>query len=215
MKNKWIAGIVAVGVFAFAGCQKDPLKSLTASESRIYITNHDSTAVFSSFKTFSVADSAGVIENNQGKGKELTDYDAGVIAALKSALVKQGFTEVERTASPDLGITVSRVYSNYTGVITYPSYWNNYGNFYDPFYWGYGGYSYFDPYYYGPSFYDVYQVTQGALTIDMLDLKNAKGGNTIRPLWSALARGTGVFDSRNIAQMLSAFFNQSPYLLTN
>lgn len=214
MTNRWIAGIVCMATLAFAGCKKDPLKSMTASESRIYITNHDSTANFSSFKTFSIADSVGVIQNDQGTDKELTDYDAAVISALKAALIKRGFQQVDRTASPDLGITVSRVYNSYTGVMSYPSYWSDYGGFYDPYYWGYGGYSYYDPSYYGPSYYDVYQVTEGALSIDALNLRDAKEGNTIRPVWSAIARGSAVFNTGNVDSEMQAFIDQSPYLAT-
>jgi hypothetical protein len=99
--------------------------------------------------------------------------------------------------------------------MSYPSYWSDYGSYYDPYYWGYGGYSYYDPYYYGPSYYNVYQVTEGALSIDVLNLRDAKEGNSIRPVWSALARGSGVFNSANAAGSVQAFFDQSPYLVTN
>lgn len=214
MKQKWIAGIVGLVAIAFTSCQKDPLKHLSASESRIYITNRDSTISFSTFKTFSVVDSAGVIQDNHRVGAELTGYDAAVIAALRSALVGRGFQEVARTDSPDLGINVSRVYSTSTGVVSYPSYWSDYGSFYDPYYWGYGGYGYYDPSYYGPSYYDVYQVTEGALTIDALDLKNAKQNNSIRPVWSGVARGSSVFNTGNVETEISALIGQSPYLVT-
>lgn len=210
-----LMGIVAAMVFAFSGCQKDPLKNMTASESRIYITSRDSSVNFSDFKTFSIADSVGVIEDNRGLGMSREPYDAAVIDAVRAAMVSRGFTEVDRSATPDLGITVSRVYSNYTGVMSYPNYWDSYGGFYDPFYWGYGGYSYYDPTYYGPNFYTTYQVTQGALSIDMLNLKDAREDNTIRPVWSALSRGTGVFNSAAIDIQVDAFFEQSPYLTTN
>jgi hypothetical protein len=195
-------------------CQKDPLKNLTASESRIYITNRDSSVNFSEFKTFSIADSVGVIEDDRGVGKSLENYDAQVIGAIRTAMQGRGFTEVDRSASPDIGITVSRIYNNYTGVVSYPGYWDSYGGFYDPFYWGYGGYSYYDPIYYGPNYYDVYQVTQGALSIDMLNLKDAKDDNTIRPLWSAISRGSQVFNDATVGTQIAAFFDQSPYLVT-
>ena len=214
MKDRWMAGVGLIGLLAFTSCQKDPLKNLTDSESRIYITNHDSSVNFSGFKTFSVADSAGVIQNDQGAGKELTDYDAAVISSLKAALIKRGFQEVARTASPDIGLTVSRVYNTSTGVVNYPTYWSDYGSYYDPYYWGYGGYGYYDPSYYGPSYYSVYQATEGALAIDALDLKDAKQGKTIRPVWSAIARGTGVFDTGNVLSEVQAFIDQSAYLVT-
>jgi len=216
MRNRFLTwGWVGVLSLFFVSCQKDPLKNLTASESRIYITNHDSSVNFTNFKTFSIADSVGVIEDNQGVGYSREQFDAQVIAALRSALVERGFAEVDRTASPDLGITVSRIYSNYTGIVSYPDYWGGYGGFYDPFYWGYGGYSYYDPIYYGPTYYSTYQVTQGALSIDILNLKDAESTNTIYPVWSALSRGSQVFNPATIDTQIDAFFEQSPYLVTN
>ncbi len=207
-----LMGVVLIASVGFVACQKDPLKNLTASESRIYITNRDSTVNFSEFSTFSIADSVGVIEDNRGLGKSREDFDASVIDAFRAAMVARGFTEVPRTSDPDLGITVSRIYSNYTGVVAYPNYWDSYGGFYDPFYWGYGGYSYYDPIYYGPTYYSTYQVTQGALSIDMLNLKDAPTDNTIRPVWSALSRGSAVFNPATIETQINAFMEQSPYL---
>lgn len=215
IKPSVLLGVLGVTAMMFTACTKDPVKNLSAEESRIYITNHDSTANFSSFKTFSVADSVGVIEDNQGRGKQLTNYDAAVIDAVKSLMQQRGYQLVSRDQEPDLGINVSRVYNNYSGIISYPSYWDYYGSFYDPYYWGYGGFSYFDPIYYGPSYYSYYQVTQGAMTIDMLNLRDAKSDNTIRPVWSALTRGEGVFGVNNAQSLVNAFFEQSPYLVTN
>ncbi len=213
MKNMMIiSGMVGMVAIASTGCQKDPLKNLTAAESRIYITNHDSTADFSGFATFSIADSAGIIEDNRGAGKELSSYDAAVIDAVTKSMQDRGFQLVDRGDNPDMGITVSRIYNNYTGVVSYPDYWGGYGGFYDPFYWGYGGYDYYDPTYYGAGYYDVYQVTQGALEVDILNLKDAKATNTIKPLWSGMARGTGVFNGANVTNQVNAFFDQSPYL---
>lgn len=213
--RRFILGGLAAMALIFTSCQKDPLKNMTASESRIYITNRDSAVNFSTFSTFSIADSVGVIEDNRGVGKSQDQFDVAVISAVRTALQNRGFTEVARTESPDLGITVSRIYSNYTGIMTYPNYWDSYGGFYDPYYWGYGGYSYYDPIYYGPTYYSTYQVTQGALSIDMLNLKDAATENTIKPVWSALSRGTGVFNPATIDIQVNAFFEQSPYLTTN
>jgi hypothetical protein len=40
--KRTLAVLSAVVAIAATGCQKDPLKSLTPEESRIYVTNHDS-----------------------------------------------------------------------------------------------------------------------------------------------------------------------------
>lgn len=215
MKHKLlIMGLVGGLALFFTGCQKDPLKNLTASESRIYITNRDSTVSFSNFKTFSIADSVGVIEDDRGIGMDLSEFDAQTIAVVRSAMQDRGFQLVDRTQSPDLGITVSRIYNNYTGVVSYPGYWDSYGGFYDAGYWGYGGYDYYDPTYYGPTYYSSYQVTQGALSIDILNLKDAANNSNIRPVWSAISRGSSVFNTATIDMQINAFFEQSPYLIT-
>lgn len=215
MKNIMIMAAIVMAITAVAGCQKDPLKDLSPADSRIYITNHDSTVNFSNFKTFSVADSVGYFQDNQVAGKDLSDFDAAAIAAFKSAMQARGFQLVDRTASPDLGVTVSRIYSTQTGIMSYPGYWDSYGGYYDPYYWGYGGYSYYDPIYYGPNYYTTYQVTQGALSIDILDLKDAAADNSIHPVWSGIARGTGVFSTSAAESEINFFFDQSPYLMTN
>jgi|SRR5687767_14400847 len=215
MKNIVLTTIVGACLISLIACQKDPLKNLTPAESRIYVTNHDSTVDFSSFKTFSVADSVAYFEDNQVLGKDLSEFDATAIAAVKSAMQERGFQLVNRTDSPDLGITLSRVYSTSTGIMSYPGYWDSYGGYYDPFYWGYGGYDYYDPTYYGPNYYTTYQVTHGALSVDMLNLKDAATDNTIRPVWSGIARGTGVFSTSAAQEEIDLFFEQSPYLVTN
>jgi hypothetical protein len=211
MKRKVLLWSMAVsaGVIIFSGCRKDPLSNLTADESRIYVTQRDSTISFTNFKTYSIVDSVAVITNNKLGGKMLTGYDLQVIAAIKAAMSQRGFTLVDTKSSPDLGINVSRITNTYTGVMSYPDYWGYYGSYYDPYYWGYGGYGYYPPVY----SYGVYQIKEGGLSVEMLDLKDAsRNNNTIKTVWTALARGTGVFNSSNATSEVSAFFTQSPYL---
>ena len=196
---------------ALTSCKKDAIKNLSEDEARIYITNYDSTANFRNFRTFSIVDSVAVISNNQLQSKERSDYDLQVISAVKSNMQQRGFVLVDKSGQPDLGINVSRITSTQTGVVSYPNYWDYYDSFYDPYYWGYSGYNYYSPYSYG-----VYQIREGALSIDMLNLKDAtSNGNKIGTVWSALARGSGVFRTSNAAAQVQAFFNQSPYLKTN
>ncbi len=207
--------VAVAGVTMLASCQKDPLKKMSPADSRIYITNRDESVDFNSFKTYSITDSVGVIEDNQFLGKDRSEFDANIITALKTTLQAKGFTEVPRSESPDLGITVSRIYSTSTGLVSYPGYWDSYGSYYDPFYWGYGGLDYYDPIYYGANYYSTYSITQGALSVDMLNLKDAAADNAIKPVWSAMARGSGVFAPSAAEGEVSAFFEQSPYVGTN
>ena len=207
-KDLLTAGVLVAGIALFSSCTKDPVNHLSADESRIYITNHDSATSFQSFKTYSIVDSAAVINNDRLESKALSPYDAQVIAAVKAAMQQKGYTLVSKTAKPDLGVNVSRITNTYTGVVSYPNYWDYYNSYYDPYYWGYGGYGY-----YAPSSYGLYQINEGGLSVDMLDLKDATtNGNKIKTVWSALARGTGVFNTANAGVQVQAFFSQSPYL---
>jgi len=205
MKRKTVAVACAVILIASA-CTKDPLKNLSDEESRIYITQRDSTVNFANFNTFSIADSVAYINNNQLVTR-FTEVDAQFIEAIKNQMQQRGFVFVPRNQNPDIGITVSRVYSTYQGIIDYSDYYYDY---WDPFYWGYSGSSYFFPSYYG-----VYQVTEGALSIDMLNLKDAPATNQIKSVWNGFIRGSGIFSSQNVNSQVEALFTQSHYLESN
>lgn len=197
-----------LGITLLNSCKKDPLNNLTNDESRIYITNYDTTANFSSYTTFSIADSVDYIQDNQFQGRDRSTFDSTVLGAVAAAMKQQGYTQVAVKSSPDLAINVSRVYNTSTGVFSYNDYWDYYGGFYDPYYWGYPGYGYYAPYAVG-----VYTIRSGGLEIDLLDLKNAASNNNkIKALWTGLARGEQVFNTANAASQVNALFQQSPYL---
>ena len=131
-------------------------------------------------------------------------------SALKDAMQQRGYKLVSKDQNPDLGVSISRVYNTYTGVISYPSYWGYYNSYWDPYYWGYPGYGYDFPY-----AYEVYQISEGALSIDIVDLKDANNNKKIKGLWNGLIRGEGVFNSNNVNSQIKALFDQSPYIKTN
>lgn len=194
-------------VLSFSSCGKDPLKDMTAEESRIYITNHADSTDFTSFKTFSIADSVVVASNTNDDGRALTDYDKKLIADVTSALEARGYTLVSRTSKPDLAVNLTRIDNSYSTIIYDPGYWSGYGGYYDPFYWGYPGYGY-----YWPTYYQVYQ-NERAVSIDIVDLKHPVNNNLVA-VWNALMRGTGVWNIDNVDKMVSAVFAQSTYLKT-
>jgi hypothetical protein len=207
MKSKnvlWVT-ILAFGAM-FTGCSKDPVANLTEEESRIYITDHDSTVNFSAYKTFSISDSVAVINDGRAS-KEITATDQSFINAVKAEMQAKGYTMVNKGAQPDLGINVSRIYNTSTGIISYSNYYDAYGGFYDPYYWGYGGYGYYSPYSYA-----TYSIREGALSIDMLDLKDASSANRINVIWTGLIRGGDIFNSATAANQVKMLFDQSPYL---
>ncbi|HEX2845539.1 MAG TPA: DUF4136 domain-containing protein [Chitinophagaceae bacterium] len=208
MKKSWPG--IALALLIFTGCAKDPLNNLSSDEARLYITNHNDSASFSSYTSFRVADSVAVIHNNQLQEKARTDFDAQLIEAVAARMQQNGYTPVQTGTTPDIGITISRVYNDYTGVISYPDYWGGYGGYWDPFYWGYPGYGY-----YFPGIIGTYTVTDGAISIDMFDIKNAKANDKLDFLWNGLIRGSGTFTSANINKNVQALFDQSTYLKRN
>lgn len=205
----WVLVIIST-LFVASSCSKDPFKDITEEESRIYITNHDSTADFNSYKTYSIVDSVSLIDNGRFAGRDAASWDLQVISTIQNAMNARGYTKVERSLTPDLGINVSRVYSTSTNYVNLNDYWGYYEGFYDPFYWGYGGYNY-----YFPPTYGIYESTEAALSIDILDLKNATSNQTIKGVWNGLIRGEGIFISNNVQSQVQALFDQSPYLKTN
>lgn len=210
MRNTIGAALLfAAGTIAFSSCTKDPLNNINEEESRVYITNHDSTVNFSSYKTYSLADSVSLIDNGRFAGRESTSWDVQATSAIAAGLNARGYTRVARTANPDLGINVSRVYNTTTNVVNLGDYYGGYGGYYDPYYWGYSGYGYNFP-----SSYGYYQSTEALLSVDVLDLKNAATAGKIKGVWSGVVRGEGVFRSSNIQTQVQALFDQSPYLKT-
>lgn len=193
---------------SFSSCRKDPLKDMTAEESRIYITNRADSTDFTSYKTFSIVDSVAVASNTETDTRALTDYDKKLIADVTSSLQERGYTLVARSAKPDLAVNLTRIDNTYSSIYYDPGYWSGFGGYYDPFYWGYPGYGY-----YWPSYYQVYQ-NERAVSVDLIDLKNASN-NKLNAVWNAMMRGTGVWNIDNLDTMVKAVFDQSAYLSTS
>jgi len=207
-----IIRLLAVGSCAavlLLGCKKDPLNNMTDEESRIYITDHDSTVHFDNFHTFSVSDSVALIENGKAK-KQLNEADAAYIQAVKDQMQARGYTLVSKDSNPDLGLTVNRIISTSSGVVSLGSYWDYYDSYWDPFYWGYPGYGYFLPYSYA-----VYQIREGAVSVDMVDLKDASKNQKLDVIWTGLIRGSGIYNSNVAASQVKALFDQSSYIQTS
>ena len=121
-----------------------------------------------------------------------------------------GYVLVTKNQAPDLGVNVNRIINTTTGVISYDNYWNDYGGYWDPYYWGYPGYGYYVPY-----AYSTYQIREGAISVDILDLKDASSDHKINVIWTGLIRGSGIFNSAVADKQVKALFDQSPYLKTN
>lgn len=210
MKHIMLLCVVASGVL-LTQCTKEPLDHLNAEESRIYVTNYDTSAVFPAYKTYKIVDSVANIKDNQLQSKTLDNTDAQIISTVQHALSDRGFVPATGTGNADLGVTVSTITNTSTQLVDYSNYGGYYGGYWDPFYWGYSDYAYNFPTYYG-----IYQTGETALSIDIIDLKNApQNGNQLDVVWSGLIRGTGIFSSATIDNQIAALFSQSPYLSSN
>ena len=209
MKRAFAILTAAVAVGAMS-CSKEPLNNLTPEESRIYVTNHDSTTNFNSYKTYNLADSVAVVENGYAT-KELTATGQAYKDAVDKYMQQRGYTKVSKDQSPDLAVTVNRIYNTSSGIVTYGDYYDYYGGYWDPYYWGYSGYNYYVPY-----AYSIYEITEGAISVDMLDLKDATGsGNKISLIWNGLIRGEDIFNASVADAQVKALFDQSGYLQTS
>lgn len=201
--------LALTGIALLTSCTKDPMNNLSEEESRIYITNRNSSADFSTYKTYSIPDSVYVIDNNNFRGGQATTWDVQALAAVRNALESRGYVRVTRTQSPDLGINVSRMYNTTTNVVNMQNYWGGYGGFYDPFYWGYGGFGYGYP-----SAFAFVESTEAMVSVEILDLKNASTNRTINVIWNGLIRGSGIFTNTAVTTGVEALFQQSPYIKT-
>ena len=208
MKKYAIVPVAMAAILVLASCTKDPVSKLSSEETRIYITNHDSTVNFGAFKTFSIADSVAIISNSKLREKTRDVYDSLMIAAITTAMQQRGYTRVANNQSPDLGINVNNIINTYTGFVDYGNYYDSYYGYWDPYYWGYPGYGYYG------SYYGTYQVNEGVISIDMFDLKDAAGGK-IKSVWNGVVRGEGIFDQSSINTSIPSLFNQSAYLKSN
>ena len=209
MKNYAIVIVLIATVFMLGSCTKDPVSKLSSEESRIYITNHDSTANFSSFKTFSISDSVAIISNSHLREKTHDAYDSLLIAVITNAMVQRGYTLVTKDQNPDLGINVNNIINTYTGYVDYGNYYDDYYGYLDPYYWGYAGYGYYG------SYIGTYQVNEGVISIDMFDLKDASASGKIKSVWNGVIRGEGIFQNASVGTNVQALFDQSAYIKMN
>jgi hypothetical protein len=209
MKNYVLPLVISAAVVLFGSCRKDPINNLSGDEGRIYITKHDDSVSFTSYNTFSIADSVAVVSNDELEERALTDVDAAYINAIKAQMQQRGYTQVSKDQQPDLGIAVSRIYNSYSGIFDYGGAWGGgYGSYWDPYYWGYPGYGYYFP----PTYYGVYSITEGAVSVDVFNLKDAhQNNNQIKAVWNGLVRGTGTFSTRTAEGSVKALFDQSAY----
>lgn len=214
--ERWARGLPALLVFpllaAGAGCLSYPDSDERVDDSVVY-THFDEKANFGKFKTFSISDEVLVFSEDDGEieGDPLTGSSAkALVSKMTEEMEDRGYTKVESTDSPDLGVTLSVLNGE---VVGYYSYWASY--------WGYGGWYYNYPYAVS------YSYETGTLVMEIADLNKAAadrpdpdgdGGldGTLSISWLGAVYGV-LLDtkSENLDRGLDGIeqaFKQSPYL---
>ncbi len=225
MKGVWrrpARGLAAAAVALSLGgglsaCSSSATNDLSPQDSNVIITNYDRQADFSQYATFSLPDSV-LVESNDRYRQSALPTEQRLVSRLATELTNRGFRRVAARQAADLGIAVTRVNNQYTGVTTNP-YAGYYSNYWGGFGSGFGGI--YDPFY-SPGYYQYYQVAEQFWRIQIVDLKNRPiitpttdpnaPQNKLRVLYMAELRGDGIFDTNAVDQLITDAFAQSPYL---
>lgn len=197
--------ILLIAGIGLSSCSKDPISDLSTEESLVYVTNHDKSANYTQYKTFSIVDSVLVVDNDRSK-TALTDIDRALLQRIITNMQNLGYTYVSPKGNPDVGINAAWVTNTYLNVVSQPlsSYYGGY--------WG-GGYGYGYGY---PSYYSYYQTSESYWLVSMVDFKNPNTvDKTFNVIWDAQIRGGGIGESQYIDKMVDSIFGQSDYLKIN
>lgn len=197
--------LAAFAVLIATGCRKEPTRQLNDEESRIYITNKNSSIRFGTFTTFAIRDSILNVDGDNSS-YQLNNVDRAFIAAFRNSMIARGYVAVDRNQSPDLGIQITRITRTSTGSIIWGGWWGGggWGGWWGPG-WGWGGMP-------GWGGVSTFQVREGMLSFDLLDLDKAQIDSKIDIIWNGLIRGRGIFDVNTAQAQVNQLFEQSPYL---
>lgn len=190
--------IILIATFGLFSCSNDPISDLSTEESLVYITNRDTQADYTQYKTFSIVDSVLVVENNQS-GTALTEIDKDLLERIITNMQNLGYKYVAKSAKPDIGINAAWITNTQLNVASsyYGGYWGGYGGY---------GYGY-------PSYYQYYETSESYWLISMVDFKNPNTADkTYNVIWDAQIRGSGIGSTQYIDQMVDSIFSQSAYL---
>jgi hypothetical protein len=208
MKKHLFFFVVTLAVF-FASCQPEPDAKLLVDD-LIVATNYDTAANFNGYVTYSIpTDTIGFFSETSEDTiitASESDFPKPILSAIRSNLNALGYTEVDRTQDPDLGMNVVVVNDfNVFQEIVYPNYGYP-GNYY-PGYYGYGSYYYY-PY------INTYAYNTGVLIIEMVDLRNRTPDNKVKVIWDAYMGD--VYSTLDLVpqtvRAIDQAFVQSPYV---
>ena len=172
---------------------------------------------FSQFKTYAIPDSVYIIEydsdGNQKDSFALESLDDVIIDQVKEEMSKMGYSKVDTSQNPDVGIFVSRISKDHSGIGFTPGYCSGWGGGW----WGYPGYGWCYPSY---GYEYEYEYKTGSVIVDMIDMGSInKEENTFTAVWHMLSNGYLSGDNppseQRVRNNISRGFEQSQYLKTN
>ncbi len=163
-----IFGVAIVGMLI--RCQPVPSDS-ELNQDLVVQTDYDETANFSAYATYTLTlDTLGLISNNIRDTLILGEYARAVTSKINSNLTSRGYSRVNKSQNPDLGVTAFIVNDfNVFQTISYPRYG---GGFYSPYY----GYYY--------PVVNTYASNSALLILQLADLKKKNTSNQFRVVWS-------------------------------
>lgn len=203
----------ALLISVLTSCKKLPDTGRLSNEF-VVLTNYDTKADFTSYKTFSLPPYVGAITDNPKDS--ILDPVIGnqLIQKVEENLTARGYTKVPRENNPDLGISITAIKNISIYSVWYPGGWWGYGG------WG-GCYWYYCGYYpiYPPGYPVYYVYETGSVIVEMLDLKNASHEeDKLNVLWTNWDGGALGATSDNVTNALNSIdqgFIQSPYIGAN
>lgn len=202
-----------LGSWILVSCTPDGAEYI--DELDVVYTNYDVNYDFTSKNTFAVPDKIVKISNetvNGASGDFEPDYvspayTTAILASIRNNMRNAGYTEVDKTANPDL-IILPTVFQT-DQIYFYYDWW-----YWNWFYPGWGpGWGWYYPGYYPPQ---VSRIRTGTLMMQMTDPVNASETQQIPVYWTGVVNGLLEGDVTSIGnridETIDQAFAQSPYL---
>jgi hypothetical protein len=204
--------VFILSCLCISACQPEPDAKKLYDE-LVVSTSFDPEAVFDSYSTYSIpTDTIGYVSETSNSTfitANESNFPRPVLEAIKFNLNSRGYTRVNKSENPDLGINVVVVEDlNVFQRVVYP----------DPYYYPgsiYAGYYGYNSWYYYP-YVNTYAYNTGVLIIEIVDLKNRTPDNKVKVIWTAYLGD--IYSTISLINQTEAgidqSFDQSPYITT-
>lgn len=204
-KVAWVAAVV------FAACY--PGGAETVGDLSSVTTNHDTSASFSTLRTYALPATIQEVASNRGEPLPIDhSYDTRILARVAANLDAIGLRQVDpATTTPDVDVLVTFTATRY---VLYTSY--SFCNLW-PGWPGFDGYDGSWGVYYPYAYAAASVLDAGSLRIDMLDMRTANPSTKqLTAIWNASIDGVLAGDKESIVQRIEKgidqAFAQSTYL---